>query len=108
MPIKIVIFICKISLFLLFFRAFQFIYPIYFGFDSLIQPSIENPSIRFLYCPGVSWRSSSSSAGQQKRPFESLFVSKRNPSPSHRIALHLSFFLPQKRKRIPFSYGSSL
>lgn len=51
--------------------------------------------------------SSSGLLGHRKCPSHKTFEISRNPSPSHKMPLMRSVRRPQKRNRVPLSYGSS-
>ena len=69
---------------------------------------ISSPCISIRYWSSVIAIASSAVLGQRKEPLSNLLYRRRNPSPSHRSALILSFLLPQKRKSVFLSYGSSV
>lgn len=70
--------------------------------------TISSPCISIRYWSFVIAIASSAVLGHRKEPLSSLLYRRRNPSPSHRSTLILSFLLPQKRKIVFLSYGSSV
>ena len=58
----------------------------------------SSPCISILYWSSVMAIASSADLGHRKEPLSSLLYMRRKPSPSHKSALILLFFLPQNKK----------
>lgn len=60
----------------------------------------SSPCISILYWSSVMAIASSADLGHRKEPLSSLLYMRRKPSPSHKSALILLFFLPQNKKSV--------